>query len=222
MIDLIEYYWIVWKKEKLIWFDFICSTKTARIKETVDIEAAKALLNAIIGDVRQLVEDTKTASAECANDGVVKNLQVVSQNAEKVIADAQLAIRGISSGNVASIEDALKQVSENAQTLIGEAGKVLIRAANSQKTNNSKVDEKVDRLIDDAIHGSGNILHKAIDKLGSAAQKVVDTSNRLNQGVHDLIGNTFNKVTGSAHKVVSTVTGILTWGKVKPADSSSA
>lgn len=188
----------------------------------VDIEAAKNLLNAIIGDVKQLVEDTKTASAESANDAVIRNLNIVSQNAEKVIADAQQVIKGIENGNIDGVADALERVSENAQQLIGEAQKVLIRAANSEKTNNSKVDEKVDRLIDDAIHGSGNVLHKAIDKIGGAAQKVIDTSNRLNQGVHNLIGKTFNKVTGKAHKVISTVTGILTWGKVKPADSSSA
>lgn len=188
----------------------------------IDTAAAKAVLNAIIGDVKQLVEDTKTASADCANDAVVKNLKLVSQNAEKVIKDAQNAIEGISKGNIDDIAAALEGVSENAIKLIEEAQKVLIRAANSEKINNSKVDEKVDRLIDDAINGSGNVLHRAIDKLGGAAQKVVDTSNRLQQGVHDLIGNTFNKVTGGAHKVVSTITGILTWGKVKTPDSSSA
>lgn len=195
---------------------------SAESEKLVDIDAAKAVLNAIIGDVKQLVEDTKTASADCANDAVIKNLKLVSQNAEKVIAHAQIVIEEVSKGNIDGIKDALEHISQNAQKLIQEAQKVLIRAANSEKINNSKVDEKVDRLIDDAIHGSGNILHRAIDKLGSAAQKVVDTSNKLHQGVHDLIGNTFNKVTGSAHKVVSTVTGILTWGKVRETESSSA
>lgn len=88
--------------------------------------------------------------------------------------------------------DMLNIIAQNAQKLIEEAQKEIERV-NKQH--------------------SSNILHNAIDALGSIAHKVVDTSNSINQGVHNIIGGTVNTVAGTAHKVIDTITGILQWGK---------
>lgn len=84
----------------------------------------------------------------------------------------------------------LNTIAENAQKLIEDAQKEIERV-NKQR--------------------NGNILHHAIDSLESIAHKVIDTSNAINQGVHNIVGGTLNTVTSGAHKVIDTITGLLKW-----------
>jgi len=182
-------------------------------EKPVDTEAAKDVLNGIINDVHQLVEDLKNAVAKNKNAAITTDVESVSQKADKIVADAQSAIDEISKGNIDGTKDVLERASQNVDKLIEEAKQVLVKAAQNGKGHGK---------VDDIIQGGGNILHGAINALGSAAQKVVDTSNKINQGVHNLVGNAFDKVSGGAHKVVDTVTGILNWGKNKAQKASSS
>lgn len=176
-----------------------------RSDAAADPEVAKGILKTIAEEAKQLVEDTKNAMEESPENAEV--FQSVHENANRVVANAESAIEGIANGE----SDGVKTTLDSALDLVEEAQNAIVNGAT-----------KVGGKYTETVQGGGNILHKAIDLLGGGAKKVLETSGKINNGVHNFIGNALSSVSGGAHAAVDKITSILTWGKKKVQSSSSA